>query len=160
MSLSSPLSLACSWAPMKFCGLRNEMQPVRHDMALWVLLRCAQLLLNSIWHALKSCFTVLFLNLLRHYSFFTKLVFITPVSYRLSFQSTYGHPVPDLTHKVLLLHGSLLFLWGSPSLCHYPWWSKAPGVLPGKADKAGTGTSCHCSPRIPVTFTTWVRWHG
>lgn len=60
---------------------------------LWVLLRCAQPLLNSIYRAVKSYFTGLFLNLLRHHGFFTNLVFITPVCYRLSFQSAYGHPV-------------------------------------------------------------------
>lgn len=52
---SSPLSFACRCATKKYCGLRNEMQPVRHGMALWVLLRCAQLLLNSI-----SCCEILF----------------------------------------------------------------------------------------------------
>lgn len=76
MSFSSPSSFACRCAPMKYCGLRNEMQLARHDMALWVLLRCAQLLLNSICHAVKSYFAVLFLNLPRHHGFFLQSCYL------------------------------------------------------------------------------------
>lgn len=129
---SSPLSFACRCATKKYCGLRNEMQPVRHGMALWVLLRCAQLLLNSICHAVKSYFTVLFLNLLRQ----------TVLSICLWASCTWLGPQAAVLTWIIAIFVRVFSL--SFSL--------------GKPDKAGT--SCHCSPRIPVTFTTWLRCHG
>ena len=118
ISFSAPSSFACSCAPMKCRGLTNEMQPARHDGALqappWH--RGAP---SFYWQYLWCCGILLYCFISKPTQarwLFTKLVFTTPLCYRPSFRSAYGHHVADLIHKVLFYMDHSYFCMGLPLL--------------------------------------------
>lgn len=143
MSFSSPLCFACSCAPMKYCGLRNEMQPARHDIALSAAEVCP-----AITEQHLSCCEILF------YWFISKPAQALWLFYKSGIYYT------CLLQTVLSIYlwascfymGHCHFCGGLPLLIIFPGDQEHWGFCQGSL--AGMGTSCHCSPRIPVTFTT------
>lgn len=151
MSFSSPSSFACSCAPMKYCGLRNE---TRHGSP------SAAEVCPAFTEQHLSCCELLF------YCFISKPAQAPWLFYKAGICYT------CLLQTVLSIYLWVSCTWIDPQGTVFTWiiailvWvslsssfslvMKSTGGLPGKPDKAGTGTSCHCSPRIPVTFTTWA----
>lgn len=153
MSFSSPSSLACSCAPMKYCGLRNEMQPARHDMAL---LSAAEVC-PAITEQHLSCCEILF------YCFISKPALAPWLFYKAGI------------YYICLLQAVLsIYLWASCTWldpqgsfymdhCYFCGGLPLLIIFPGDQEHQGFWQgrlTCHCSPRIPVTFTTQARWHG
>lgn len=161
MSFPSPSSFACSCAPVKYCGLPNELLPARHDMALQVLLRCAQLLLNSICHAVKSYFTVLFLNLLRHHGFLQSWYLLYLFATHCPFSLLMGILYLTWSTRCCFTWILAIFVWVSLSLS-YSLVIKSTGVFAREAWQ-GRSRDFVLQPKNTCNLhhlseVTWVGW--